>query len=312
MRLPWDRSKPSQLELLAAEQPAPNVEAPPQEVPSVPVAEPSRLPTGAPLLVPLSALCEDPDNPRTEFPPAELQELAEDIRQRGILQPIVVQPADADGRYRIHFGAKRFRAAGLAGLGQVPVTVRSIAADPYAQVAENQKRHGLTPLDLARFISGRVDQGESNATIAKRLGIDLTTVAHHLALLDLPAPLAAALKSGRCAAPRTLYELAKVHADRPEAVVELLESTRPITREAVTALRRPARASKPSSKRPMAPKKPPETPASVQLAARAERLCTQLAATCSQLRSAGVEEVPAGQLAALRDRLKHLDVLLAP
>lgn len=287
-------------------------EALPEEVPSVPVAEPSRLPTGEPLLVPLSALCEDPDNPRTEFPPAELQELAEDIRQHGILQPIVVQPADADGRYRIHFGAKRFRAAGLAGLERVPVTVRPTAADSYAQVAENQKRHGLTPRDLARFIRGRVDLGESNATIAKRLGMDLTTVAHHLALLDLPAPLAAALKSGRCAAPRTLYELAKVHADRPQAVVDLLEDDMPITREAVAALRRPARGSKAASKRTVAPKKRREAPAIVQIAERAERPCTQLAATCSHLRSADLDQLPPEQLEALRSRLRQLDVLLAP
>jgi hypothetical protein len=96
MRLPWDRSKPSQLDLLATKQPALLVEspskapmahaaAPPQEVPSVPIAEASQLPIGEPLLVPLSALGEDPDNPRTEFPSAELQELAEDIRQHGIL-----------------------------------------------------------------------------------------------------------------------------------------------------------------------------------------------------------------------------------
>lgn len=323
MRLPWDRSKPSQLDLLATEQPALLVEspskapmahaaAPPQEVPSVPIAEPSQPPIGEPLLVPLSALCEDPDNPRTEFPSVDLQELAEDIRQHGILQPIVVQPVDADGRYRIHFGAKRYRAAGLAGLEQVPVTVRPLAADPYAQVAENQKRHGLTPLDLARFIRGRVALGDSNATIAKRLGMDLTTVAHHLALLDLPAPLAAAFKSGRCAAPRTLYELAKVHADRPKAVVELLEGDMPITREAVAALRRPARASKPAAKRPVAPKKRREAPAGVQIADRAERLCTQLAAACSQLRSAGLDQLPAEQLEALRGRLRQLGVLLAP
>lgn len=116
MRLPWDRSKPSQLDLLATEQPTLSVESPskapmvhaaalPKEVPSVPISEPSQQPIGEPLLVPLSALCEDPDNPRTEFPSAELQELAEDIRQHGILQPIVVQPVDADGCYRIHFGA---------------------------------------------------------------------------------------------------------------------------------------------------------------------------------------------------------------
>lgn len=323
MRLPWDRSKPPQLDLLGPEEPAPTAEtpakaltattdAPPQEVPHMPVVEPLPAPTGVPLLIPLSALCEDPDNPRTEFPPAELQELAEDIRQHGILQPIVVRPADADGRYFIHFGAKRFRAAGLAGLTQVPVTVRPTAADPYAQVAENQKRHGLSPLDLARFIRSRVGLGESNAMIAKRLGIDLTTVAHHLALLELPPPLEAALRTGRCAAPRTLYELNKVHAQRPEAVVKLLKSDAPITREAVAALRPPTR--RPKAKKQAAPtSKAPATPAQPgELATRADRLCTQLAAACSQLRGAGLDQVPADQLAALRERLSGLKVLLEP
>jgi len=169
-------------------------------------------PPGEPLLLPLAALFEDPANPRTEFPQAELNELAEDIRQHGILQPIVVHPADATGRFCIQFGAKRFRAAARAGLLKVPVTVRQAAADPYAQVAENQKRHGLSPLDLARFIRSRVDLGESNAAIAGRLGVDLTTVAHHLSLLELPPPLDAALRSGRGVSPRTLYELRKVHA----------------------------------------------------------------------------------------------------
>ena len=323
MRLPWDRSKPPQLDLLALGEPAPLPEtpvralfgeavAPSLEVPTMTIVDPVPGLAGEPLLVPLSTLCEDPDNPRTEFPEVELQGLAEDIRQHGILQPIVVQPADAEGRYRIHFGAKRCRAARLAGLVQVPVTVRPVAADPYAQVAENQKRHGLTPLDLARFIRGRIDLGETNATIAKRLGMDLTTVAHHLALLQLPAPLEAALKSGRCAAPRTLYELRKVHAERPQAVADLLQGDKPITREAVAALRKPASGPK-GLKRPapnpraVAPRVQPSL-----LAQRANRLCIQLAATCSQLRGAGFEYVPAPELAALRERLKHLEVLLQP
>ena len=54
--------------------------------------------------------------------------------------------------------------------------------------------------------------------------MDLTTIAHHLSLLELPPPLDAALRSGRCAAPRTLYELNKIHGERPQAVVELLNS----------------------------------------------------------------------------------------
>lgn len=133
--------------------------------------------TGAPLIVAIDRLDEDRDNPRTEFPAHETEALAADIAERGILQPIVVETLDLDGRCLIRFGAKRFRAARLAGLKEVPVAVSRRPRDAYDQVAENLKRHALSPLDMARFIRGRVDAGESNATIAKRLTIDQTTLA---------------------------------------------------------------------------------------------------------------------------------------
>jgi ParB family chromosome partitioning protein len=194
--------------------------------------------SGLALQVAASLLQEDASNPRTEFPDTEIDELAADIRERGILQPIVVHPADDSGLYRIHFGAKRLRAALRAGLDVVPVVVRDAATDPYAAVAENQKRHNLSPLDLARFIKGRVVAGESNAVIARKLGMDLTTVAHHLALLDLPAPVDQALKTGLCTSPRTLYELSKLHDEKPEQVSALIAGGE-ITRSSVAALKAP-------------------------------------------------------------------------
>ena len=185
----------------------------------------------------MSLLYEDAQNPRTEFPEESIAELAGDIRQRGVLQPLVVHPADCDGRHQVHFGAKRLRAAIRAGLQEVPVVVRDLPADRYAQVAENQKRHGLTPLELARFIRAQVDAGDSNAAIARQLGMNLTAVAHHLSLLELPPVLDDALKSGRCTSPRTLHELSKLHADRPGPVQALLAGEAEITRAAVSALR---------------------------------------------------------------------------
>ena len=185
--------------------------------------------------VAIHLLDEDTGNPRTEFPDTELEELTEDIREHGVLQPIVVHAADENGRHLIHFGAKRLRAAARAGMSHVPVVIRDLPADPYAQVAENQKRHGLTPLDLARFIRSRSEAGDSNATIARRLGMNLTSVAHHLALLELPPELDQALKEGRCTSPRTLHELSKLHREEPERVKALVAGQTEITRTAVRA-----------------------------------------------------------------------------
>jgi ParB family chromosome partitioning protein len=251
-------------------------------------------PTGEPLLVSTALLDEDSGNPRTEFADVDLEELAEDIRQNGILQPLVVHAADSAGRYRIHFGAKRLRAAVRAGLQQVPVVVRALAADPYAQVAENQKRRGLSPLDLARFIKSRTESGESNATIAKRLGMNLTSVGHHLALLELPPELDQALKTGRCTSPRTLHELSKLHQDEPERARALLATEPEITRSAVASMRAASRSSSPTS----------------SLVSKANSICDRLEQTLVRLNDSRHEE-PEVDLVALHRRISELASRLA-
>ncbi len=248
MRLPWNKSKEVQLDLLDAEpgaaaahqpvSPAPRADETSQNAAANSTAAAmSSGNDGRPLLLAVSLLYEDAHNPRTEFPEESIDELAEDIQQRGVLQPLVVHPADSDGRHKVHFGAKRLRAAIRAGLHEAPVVIRDLPADRYAQVAENQKRHGLTPLELARFILAQVDAGDSNATIARQLGMNLTAVAHHLSLLELPPALDDALKSGRCTSSRTLHELRSLHAHSPDRVQALLDSGAEITRAAVSAIR---------------------------------------------------------------------------
>jgi ParB family transcriptional regulator, chromosome partitioning protein len=295
MRMPWSKSGNLQLDLLDA----PTL----SEAAPLPPAAPGASARSA-SMVPTANLYEDANNPRTEILEAELDELADDIRQQGILQPIVVHPADAAGRHQIHFGAKRWRAAQRIGLLEVPVVVRDGPANPYAQVAENQKRHGLTPLDLARFIRCRIDAGDSNTTVAKTLGLDLTTVAHHLALLDLPPVVDAAMKAGRCSSPRTLYELGKLHAEQPERVAELVASTEPITRDAVaemrnTAAQAPAAASgdKPRTARP---------DRAAKMLSRATGLCEKLDATLMRLGKADLNALPSDDVAALRQRVVQL------
>ena len=299
MRMPWSKSKVEQLDMLDAEAQTPHADeraSSQQDRVAAPKTAPTRKACGNeghPLLVPVDQLDEDPHNPRTEFPEAQIDELADDIRERGILEAIVLHPADAIGRYRLHFGAKRLRAAKRAGLYEVPVVVRDAPTDPYAQVAENQKRHGLSPLDLARFIQSRVDGGESNATIAKRLAMDLTNVAHHLALLDLPSALDDALTSGRCTSPKTLHELHKLHQEQPEQARALLAGETDITRAAVVA----ARASTVTGQRSQ------RTAAS--LLTQANRACSQLEQTMARIEH--VEQpLDAADLAALRQQVAYL------
>lgn len=265
-------------------------------------ATPSAI-AGRPSMVPTASLFECAANPRTEFPEAELVELAEDIRQHGILQPIVVHPAEAEGRHQIHFGAKRWRAALRLGLQQVPVVVRDAPSNPYAQVAENQKRHGLTPLDLARFIRSRVDAGESNTAVAHQLGMDLTAVAHHLALLALPPVVDAALTSGRCASPRTLYELSRLHADQPDAVIELLDSAEPVTRETVAKIRSKLVVTPAAERAPH--RAGQRATRNDRLLACASNLCEKLDAALIRLTQANGPDLQEERLAALRKRIQQ-------
>ena len=180
---------------------------------------------------------------------------------------------------------------GKAGLQAVPVVIGSQAHDAYAQVAENQKRHGLTPLDLARFMRSRADAGESNAEIARRLGIDLTSVAHHLALLTLPPELDEAFRSGRCTSPRTLYELAKLQKTRPEQVKAIVGREGEITRSAVASIKKAPRSPRAAQRKAAASRR------RTSLAAQANGLCARLESLLGRMTRPGAP-VTSDELAA--------------
>ena len=131
---------------------------------------PSLASTGQPLMLPLDIIDEDPSQPRTEFEPERLQELADSIAQRGVLQAISVRPhPHKPGRWLVNFGARRLRASKLALLAQIPAYVNDRASS-YDQVIENEHREGLKPLELALFIQSRMAVGENQAEIARQLG----------------------------------------------------------------------------------------------------------------------------------------------
>jgi ParB family chromosome partitioning protein len=193
----------------------------------------------------------------------------------------------------------------------VPVVFAVEARNAYDQAAENLKRQNLSPLELAQFIRRRVDAGESNAEVGRQLGMDLTTVAHHLALLSLPPVLDQALRSGRCESPRTLHELSRLHEEQPEQVAALVAGTEPITRETVASVRDAARVVAPAADRP-----PPTTlrpDKMTQALARATGLCERLDAALQRLnRSGGIDALPHDQVLALRQRVAELAARLTP
>ncbi len=192
---------------------------------------------GIVLSLPLTAVIEDPTQPRTEFDEDELFKLAEDIGRRGVQAPIAVRPP-VDGIYRIIHGARRFRASTKAGLTAIPAIVQEdeLAFDDYSQVLENTQRDSLSPMDIARFIQKRKALGESNSQIARNLSEKPEWVTYHLALIELPDDIQKAYDAGQVKGAKATYELRKLHGKDPEKVKKLVDSGQEITQVRIRAV----------------------------------------------------------------------------
>ena len=198
---------------------------------------PADLLAGAPLQLPIDDIEEDPDQPRQEFDPKGLAELAETIKERGVRQPISVRrhPEKPD-RWMLNFGARRLRASKLVGKLDIPAFVDN-TADSYDQVIENEQREGLKPLELALFVQRRLVAGELQADIARRIGKSRAIVNYATAMINAPEWLMAAYREGRCRGLRELYVLRQAHA-RLGSQVETWALTQPlITRSELASLR---------------------------------------------------------------------------
>jgi len=148
--------------------------------------------------VPLSALSPNPEQPRHEFDDVSLRELADSIRERGVLQPILAE-AHGDGSYIIVAGERRVRAARLAGLQTIPVVVRGFTQQEKLEIAliENVQREDLTPVEEARAYRRLMDLANlSQEQVALKVGKERSTIANSLRLLKLPDEAQEALGKG--------------------------------------------------------------------------------------------------------------------
>lgn len=145
----------------------------------------------------LSKISVNPNQPRREFDPIALQELADSIAEIGIIQPITLRQISEDS-YQIIAGERRYRASILAGLKTIPAYIRTADDENVMEMAliENIQREDLNSLEIALAYQHLIEQYElTQERLSERVGKKRTTIANYLRLLKLPAPIQMALKN---------------------------------------------------------------------------------------------------------------------
>lgn len=138
----------------------------------------------------LSKITVNPNQPRHEFDPVALQELADSISEIGIIQPITLRKL-SDDEYQIIAGERRFRASQLAGLTSIPAYIRTADDENVMEMAliENIQREDLNSVEIALAYQHLLEQyGLTQERLSERVGKKRTTIANYLRLLKLPAP----------------------------------------------------------------------------------------------------------------------------
>ncbi len=221
-----------------------DVAVPPETAPDSPVRRDV-------LRVPVEAIRPNPDQPRRAFPADAMADLANSIRERGVLQPLIVRELpEGSGTYEIVAGERRWRAAQMAQVHDLPVLVRSFTDAEAIEVAiiENIQRADLNPVEEAAAFRQLMDRfGHTQERLAEALGKSRSHIANSLRLLSLPEEVLEHLREGRLTAghARALVPLANA-AEAAKAVIARGLSVR----QTEELARRPQKASRSPAKRP--------------------------------------------------------------
>jgi ParB family transcriptional regulator, chromosome partitioning protein len=195
----------------------------PTRTPQLQSTEPPQgpLPEQPSTTIPIDSIDANPIQPRRVFQAERLAELAQSIRANGIIQPLVVRKAG--DRYQLVAGERRWRAAKLAGLNQVPAVIQEIPDDRLLEITliENIQREDLNPIETANaFNSLSTELNLSAEEIGRRTGKDRTTVVNALRLLNLPADLQQLVSERRLTAGHARCLLSLPTADLQREVAE--------------------------------------------------------------------------------------------
>ena len=181
----------------------------------------------------------DPNQPRKNFDEAALQELADDLKKNGLIQPIVVrEDPDNVGKFIVVAGERRLKAAKLAGFKKI----RSILSTydnsqlGYVQIAENAKRDNLKFYEMAEFIVSRSDAGEKQADIAEKLGLSKTKLSEFMIWKDAPELLKDAKEKFN--AIRAFYDAVKLYEEHPDEISDFIEKNENISKSDISNFRK--------------------------------------------------------------------------
>jgi ParB family transcriptional regulator, chromosome partitioning protein len=177
------------------------------------------------LEIPLDAITPNKYQPRTNFDPALLSELAQSIKSNGVVQPIVVRKTG--NQYQLITGERRWRAARLAGLKSIPAVVRDVSEYKTLEWAlvENVQREDLNPIEEATAYASLIEDFDlTQEEVALRVGKDRSSVANYIRLLKLPADVQAKVQNQQLSMghARALSAIEKV-ADQIELANRILQ-----------------------------------------------------------------------------------------
>lgn len=212
--------------------------------------EPEAAPRRAEMRVPLERLEPNPDQPRRTFEPEALEELAASIREKGVIQPLIVRkhPSKPD-HYEIVAGERRWRASQIAQLHELPVIVRDFSDTEVLEIAiiENIQRAELNPLEEALGYRQLMDRfGHTQERLAEALSKSRSHIANLLRLLQLPDDLQDMLRDGRLTAG---HARALLTADDPRGLAAQVVSRGLSVRDVERLARKPNKnGSKPAEK----------------------------------------------------------------
>jgi ParB family chromosome partitioning protein len=187
--------------------------------------------------LPVAAISPNPTQPRRLFDETALNELADSIRIKGVLQPILVRPAE-EGRYEIVAGERRWRAAQMAGLHEIPVVIRTFSdIDGFeAAIIENVQRTDLNPIEESQGYQRLIQEfGHTQEMVASVTGKARSHVANLLRLLDLPEDVQTLVKLGLLSLG---HAKAVMQAKDPSALAKEIAAQGLTVRQAEEAARR--------------------------------------------------------------------------